>query len=149
MPHLQINGREAYFLTPDPQYLNNPDRVRPLVLFVHGAGTDSHRWRYQVQALGRSLFCLAIDLPFHGDSGDMADFITITAYANFIEALWHDLMRRCPKLGGLIVVGEQMGAAVALEFALRRPPSLKGLVLASVGCRVAIPKEWLASPHQA
>ncbi len=41
-----------------------------------------------------------------------------------------------------------MGAAVALEFALRRPPSLKGLVLASVGCRVAIPKEWLASLRQ-
>lgn len=148
MPYLKVNGKEVGFITYTANSMDNAGRIRPLVLFIHGAGTASHRWRHQVQSLGATYFCMAVDLPWHGGSEGLADFPTVANYADFIEALWEGVSARWHNVSGLLLAGEQLGAAIGLELALRRPPYLKGLVLASAACRMPVSREWLSVLRQ-
>lgn len=148
MPVLAISGAALNYTTYSAQNMGDASRVRPLILFVHGAGTASHRWRHQVQDLGASYFCMAIDLPWHGCSAGLNDFPTVANYAGVLGALWEAARRQWRHISGLVVVGEQLGAAAALEFARQRPPGLSGLVLVSAGVRMTIPRDWLAALRQ-
>lgn len=146
MPTLSVGAINVSYRTCDMH--GNAGGLRPLLLFIHGAGTASHRWRFQVQSLGRSYFSFAVDLPWHGGSDGLKSWPAFTGYADFLEALWLEIRNRWRNIPGLVVIGEQMGAAIALEFAQRRPHRLSGLVLVSSASKMVIPREWLSVLRQ-
>ncbi|MDP3177282.1 MAG: alpha/beta hydrolase, partial [Spirochaetaceae bacterium] len=94
----------------------------PAILLVHG-NLGSSVWYERVMSL-RGLRSIALDMPNFGRSGPFGVEVDIDCYADavwaFIEAL---------KLDRPILVAHSLGGAVATSLAVRRPGSIRGLVL--------------------
>src|SRR5262245_11413571 len=101
----------------------------PAVLFLHGFAGSARNWRGQIRALAGRFRTIAYDARGHArseapdDPGAygagtlVADALGVLEQAGEPSAVW---------------VGLSMGAAVALEAALRAPAAVRGLVLASI-----------------
>jgi pimeloyl-ACP methyl ester carboxylesterase len=90
----------------------------PSAIFLHGIGSDRHRWSPVVELLVDDLRCVSVDLPGHGESpSDGCDAISAaTAVHEVVEAL---------DLGPTVVVGHSLGGNVALVLgALYAPRSV-------------------------
>lgn len=103
---------------------------RTRLVLVHGSGCSADSWRYQVLGLSRECEVVAVDLPGHGASEQVADQ-SIEHYAATVSGVLHRLGRR-----KVILAGHSMGGAVALHVALEHPRLLKGLVLVATAAHL-------------
>ena len=101
----------------------------PALLFLHGFAGSARNWRPQLRSLGGRFRTLAFDLRGHARSDAPDD---PAAYA--LEAFVADALDVLAGTGeaAAVWIGLSLGAAVALEAALRAPASVRGLVLASI-----------------
>jgi pimeloyl-ACP methyl ester carboxylesterase len=107
---------------------------RPLVL-IHGAGAEHRVWPPELRHL-TSHHVLAPDLPGHGASpGPVAS--SIVESATRLRQWMRGLIA-----GPAILIGHSMGSAISLEFALRWPEQVAGLVLVGSGVRLPV-NPWL------
>jgi pimeloyl-ACP methyl ester carboxylesterase len=107
----------------------------PLVL-VHGAGGTLMHWPGELRRLpGHTVY--ALDLPGHGKSGG-AGRAEIGAYAEVVRGFTEAL-----ELVPFVLAGHSMGGAIALEFALRYPARLAGLILVGTGAKLRVAPEIL------
>ncbi len=105
--------------------------AEPPLLLVHGAGGNLMHWPGDLRRLpGHAVY--ALDLPGHGKSGG-AGRTAIGAYAEVVRGFAEGL-----GLPRFVLAGHSMGGAIALEFALRCPDHLAGLILASTGARLRV-----------
>ncbi|MDA3863531.1 MAG: alpha/beta hydrolase [Deltaproteobacteria bacterium] len=106
------------------------------VLFIHGFPTSSHLWTETIKNLtnlGHS--CGAPDLPGLGDTVTPFDSdYSIDSLATFIFKYYGQYFIKKP----VILVGHEIGAAVALTLAIQKPGMLRGIVLTSA----AFYKNW-------
>ncbi|KJS10928.1 MAG: alpha/beta hydrolase [Desulfotomaculum sp. BICA1-6] len=110
---------------------------RGAIIFVHGAGGNHRHWDYQLPYLGQVWLTIAVDLPGHGLSEGRAAQ-SIEDYANFIyDFAEHVVGTR------FILAGHSMGGAIAMNFALRFPQQLAGLILVGTGARLRVAPEML------
>lgn len=93
----------------------------PLVL-VHGAQIQARTWLPTVTLLPDALPVLAPDLRCHGQSERVRP-IGIADWADDLEAVLDFF-----GAGPVHVVGHSMGAAVAVELAVRRPGQVLGII---------------------
>jgi pimeloyl-ACP methyl ester carboxylesterase len=113
-----------------------------LLMFVHGAGSNAHTWRRQIEHFGNAHSALALDLPAHGRSGatdglaTLQDMVRLTL--SFADVL---------KLRPFVFVGRAMGGAIGLELALSHPERLRALVLVATPARFEIPQASLDTWH--
>jgi alpha-beta hydrolase superfamily lysophospholipase len=109
----------------------NPSGTSGRVGIIHGLGDHADRYGRAVRALVEKGFVVeALDLPGHGKSyGARGHVESWEEYRAAMEA-WRERMR---EHGGppVALVGHSMGALLALEWALRRPEELRGLVLSA------------------
>lgn len=111
-----------------------------MMLFVcHGAGGSALSTEALVKALGEGAFGLSY--PGRSDSPG-PPLASVSQLADYVRV-------RVLELGGgpaaeHVVVGHSMGGAVALEYALQRPPGLRALVLISTGARLRVHPSILA-----
>lgn len=117
-----------------------PENPRRTLLFLHGFGGSARQWAYQLERFSERDRVIALDLRGHGASETPAGPYDVEALRNDVAAAARALSVRRP----VIVVGHSFGAAVAVEYALRYPKSVDGLVLIS-----AAPEYPLAWPHRA
>ena len=96
------------------------------VLFVHGLGGRWQNWIENIPRVGASRRAVAFDLPGFGRSQLPLEPISIEGYAALIERLC-DLL----ELESVVLVGNSMGGAVAIDAALRFPSLVERLVLVS------------------
>lgn len=98
---------------------------RPPVLLLHGFGASTTSWQHTMPALASHERVLALDLPGHGYS----ERVTTSTYtmrrtadlvAGFLTAL---------DIGRVVVVGNSMGGAVALQLAISHPRRVARLVV--------------------
>ena len=72
----------------------------------------------------------------------------MNGYTEFLEGLVDEL-----GLGGFVIAGHSMGGSIALEYTLRHPERVTGLVLIGSGARWGIPSErtslWHTDPERA
>jgi 3-oxoadipate enol-lactonase len=120
-----------------------PDRVPPLgqgelLLFLHDAGGNGNLFRHQLDYFGGRHSAVAPDLPGHGRSGATEGLGTFDAHVAFVSSFADRLALR-----PFVFVGVGLGGAVALEYALRHPERVRGLVLVATPCRFEVPKEDL------
>lgn len=107
-------------------YLDNgKTQAKDTLLLLHGAGADKSSWLPWVKAFGHARRILVIDLPGHGESTqDLTLGFELPAQAErlmqFISALG---------LGRVCLIGNSMGAAIALRLAYSHPESVAALVL--------------------
>jgi pimeloyl-ACP methyl ester carboxylesterase len=112
-----------------------PGDCPPLVL-VHGAGGNLKHWPGALRRLpGHIVYTL--DLPGHGKSGG-AGRAEIGAYAEVVRGFAEAL-----GLVPFVLAGHSMGGAIALEFALRYPARLAGLILVGTGAKLRVAPEIL------
>jgi pimeloyl-ACP methyl ester carboxylesterase len=98
----------------------------PSLVLVHGLGGAASNWVELAPALVRSYRVLALDLPGHGGSAPLPAAPSLTPFADVVAAV--------AEREGLLpaaVVGHSLGGLVALRLALRRPDTIRGLLLAS------------------
>lgn len=107
----------------------------PLVL-VHGAGGNLMHWPGELRRLaGHTVY--ALDLPGHGKSGGTGR-IEIGAYAEVVREFAEALA-----LPAFVLSGHSMGGAIAIEFALRYPGRLAGLILVGTGAKLRVAPQIL------
>lgn len=116
----------------------------PDVLLVHGLATNRAFWYGTLaQALRGRYRVTLFDLRGHGYSSRPPSGYSAVDMADDIDALVAQLA-----LAPVAIVGHSYGGSVALEYALRAPEMLSGLVLMDARINSLQPTQWLAdSPH--
>lgn len=101
----------------------------PALLFLHGFAGSARNWRPQIRRLSGRFRTLAFDQRGHARSEAPADPGAYT-----LGALVGDALGVLAGRGeaAAVWIGLSLGAAVALEAALRAPAAVRGLVLASI-----------------
>jgi alpha-beta hydrolase superfamily lysophospholipase len=115
------------------------ERPRGRISIIHGLGDHAARYRHVAEALTRRGFCVeALDLPGHGMSGGPRGHVPHwDAYRGAVEA-W---MARSAKLPGAetrAILGQSMGALVALDWAFGHPGDIRALVLCGAPFEVVL-----------
>ena len=116
-------------------------RGKKAIIYIHGAGGNAGRWEHQLEQLsdilGDKYYSAAIDLPGHGQSGGEACgqvFLYREWVREFLDAM---------EIEEVIVAGHSMGGAIALDFVMKYPQMVKGLILVGSADRFKVPQERL------
>ncbi len=108
------------------------------LVLIHGAGSSSLSFYYQLRHFRNSK---AIDLPGH-PSGKPCD--TVDGYVEWVRGF---ITARRYK--DVVLGGHSMGGAIAMEYALRYPEELRGLILMGTGARLRVKPEFLEHSGEA
>jgi len=122
-------GRIAYCLHEPKGPAPGPD-----VVLLHGLGSCSEDWGFQLPALTRSHRVLALDLPGHGRSPALPHLPTISDFSN---AVIEDIS---PELHGPAhIAGLSLGGLVALQCAIDYPDTVRSLTIVNAFARMQVP----------
>jgi len=103
------------------------------LIFIHGLGSSSRDWEYQVAYFDDSFKTLVFDLRGHGRSDKPAGPYSMQLLAQDTAALIKEL-----KLEPVYLVGISLGGMVALQLALDSPELVKSLVLVNTVSEVPV-----------
>ncbi|MFB3103263.1 MAG: alpha/beta fold hydrolase [Alphaproteobacteria bacterium] len=116
------------------------DPAQPVLVLIHGAGTDHTFWGLQTRYFSHHGFSvLAVDLPGHGRSDGPA-LDSIDALADW---LWQVLDTVGARQAAL--AGHSMGSLIALAAGAKRPENTRALVLVGTAERIAVHEDLLAA----
>jgi pimeloyl-ACP methyl ester carboxylesterase len=115
MPFFEHNGCALYY----EEY----GQGEP-VLLVHGLGSSSLDWEYQIPVLSPHYRVIVIDVRGHGRSEKPRERYSIAGFSADIEALVRYL-----KLGPVHLVGLSMGGMIGFQLAVDKPQLLKSLTI--------------------
>jgi len=102
---------------------------RPTALFLHGLSANHTTWEKTAETLCKlKINCVLPDLRGHGhsDKKKKKSLYTFKRFSRDIE-----LILRNEKIEKVIIVGYSFGGSLALDFSLRYPERIAGLVLLS------------------
>lgn len=111
--------------------VSRPRGTLPVIL-IHRAGSSSHAWWPQMEAIGERRQLVAVDLPGHGESGGEAEE-SIRSMGDAVCSVIEELSLR-----QAVVVGHSMGGAVALSLALYHPDRVGALLLIGSGAKLRV-----------
>ncbi|MEM7656653.1 MAG: alpha/beta hydrolase [Bacteroidota bacterium] len=98
----------------------------PLIM-LHNGGANHFIWERQIQPFSATHHVFALDLLGFGESGRPCQPLTLEL---FVEMLYTLVQTR--KLAAPILMGNCIGAAIALEYAQQHPNRVHGLVLCNL-----------------
>ncbi len=112
-------------------------------VFLHGNPTSSYVWRNVIPNIETTARSLAPDLIGMGQSGKPPIAYRFSDHARYLEA-WFDALA----LDQVVLVGHDWGGALAMDWAVRHPERIRGLVLMETILR---PMMWddFPGPHRA
>ena len=102
------------------------DNENPIIIFLHGSWEDSQQWGKIIEPLSKNFHCFAIDLLGFGNS-------TAIKTPNLIEIevnCLHEFLTTL-KLHPIYFVGHSLGAWVAINYTLKYPDLVQGVVAIS------------------
>ena len=102
------------------------------LVMVHGSGQNELTYHYQTRAFDDAD---AVNLPGHPD-GEPRD--TIGGYVDWVREY-----ATARDYAPFVLFGHSMGGAIALDYALRFPEDLAGLVLIGTGARLRVHPDYL------
>ncbi len=104
-------------------YFETSGKGKP-ILFIHGLGSSSQDWEYQIKFFSKSYKTISVDLRGHGKTGSIAGEYSIVKFSNDIaEILCNETEDTT------IVVGISMGGMVAFQMAVDYPCLVDKLVI--------------------
>jgi len=110
----------------------NVDAQKNNLVFIHGSGGNYSVWSHQYGKLHKRYNIAAVNLPGHGPSeGDGEQ--TIQNYCDWMRKILAALGLTKP-----VLVGHSLGAAIALDFALRYPSDIAGIVCIGAGLKMPV-----------
>ena len=102
------------------------------LVMVHGAGASSLSFYYQLRHFRNSK---AIDLPGH-PTGKACN--SIDRYVDWVRGF-----NTARRYKDVVLCGHSMGGAIALQYALRYPDELKGMILIGAGARLKVEPRYI------
>ena len=102
------------------------------LVMVHGAGASSLSFYYQLRHFRNSK---AIDLPGH-PTGKACN--SIDRYVDWVRGF-----NTARRYKDVVLCGHSMGGAIALQYALRYPDELKGMILIGTGARLKVEPRYI------
>jgi 3-oxoadipate enol-lactonase len=118
MPKIQTNSHYLHY--------EAHGEGQPIV-FIHGLGSSTRDWEFQVPEFSKSYMVITFDLRGHGQSDKPAGPYRIPMFASdlvgLLGALGHEHAH---------IVGISLGGAVALQFAIDHPAMVKTLTLVNI-----------------
>ncbi|KAA3609743.1 MAG: 2-succinyl-6-hydroxy-2,4-cyclohexadiene-1-carboxylate synthase [Calditrichaeota bacterium] len=101
----------------------------PPVLFLHGFLGHSLDWDKTISSLSKKYYCIAIDLPGHGNSNNQNQLDNLWSFDSFSQ----NLSELVNHLGvkPISLVGYSMGGRLALYFTIKYPHLVSKLILES------------------
>lgn len=96
----------------------------PALFFLHGFLENSSMWAGIIDGLPQKYRKITLDLPGHGQSGNIGYIHSMEEMAEVVKALFDHL-----KLKKITLIGHSMGGYVSLAFAELHPDEIRGLVL--------------------
>ena len=115
MPKIQSNGINLYY--------EIHGEGQPL-LFIHGLGSSTRDWEFQVQEFAKSYKVITLDLRGHGQSDKPAGPYSMSMFAADTVGLLKGLGIDAPH-----VVGLSLGGGVAFQMAVDASLPLKSLII--------------------
>ena len=103
--------------------MNRSAEGTPLI-FIHGLSGCWQNWLEQLPHFARDRRVIAVDLPGFGQSEMPAEEISVTGYADTIDALMSDL-----GIDTAQIIGNSMGGFIGAELAIQHPARVERLVL--------------------
>lgn len=112
---------------------------QPLLL-VHGLGSSTRDWEYQIPVLARHYRVIALDVRGHGRSDKPRGAYRIADFANDVAALIEFL-----QLPPVHLVGISMGGMIGFQLGVDRPELLRSLTIVNSGPEVKArsARDWL------
>src|SRR5690606_29920516 len=101
------------------------------VLLLHGLGSSTRDWEYQIPELARHYRVIALDIRGHGRSGKPRERYSIQGFAEDAVALIEHL-----QLAPVHLVGISMGGMIGFQLGVDRPELLKSLCIVNSGPEV-------------
>ena len=98
----------------------------PVVMFVHGISGCWQNWLENIPRFARDHRVIAVDLPGFGASQLPVEMISISGYADTLDALLDVL-----GVGEVRIVANSMGGFIGADLAIRYPARVERLVLAA------------------
>ena len=98
----------------------------PVVMFVHGISGCWQNWLENIPLFAREQRVIAVDLPGFGASEMPDGAISISAYADTLDALLDVL-----EIDVVRLVANSMGGFIGADLAIRHPARVERLVLAA------------------
>jgi pimeloyl-ACP methyl ester carboxylesterase len=99
---------------------------RPM-LFLHNGGTFHKIWERQIAHFVDRFECFAFDLPGYGASANPRARYPLATYVEFL-----DEFIASNTIGGMTLVGNCIGSAISLSYAMRNPRAVDRMVLFNV-----------------
>lgn len=94
------------------------------VVFIHGLGGSWQNWLENLAVVAQTRRVVGVDLPGFGWSDPPTGDVSISGFADAVEALCDHL-----DLGPVALVGNSMGGFTSAEAAIRHPDRVERLVL--------------------
>ncbi len=104
------------------------------VLFIHGAGGDSHLFEKQLNGLEDKRLSFAIDLPGHGKSYKV-EAPPLNSFINSVTGFIRTL-----GLSNVVLAGHSMGSGILFELFSAMPDKIAGLIFISAGAVMPVNK---------
>ena len=139
--YLQVGGFATYVQHTGPSTLPNRPPVQEAgetVVCLHGAGSHGEFFMETLGALEGRHGVIVFDQPGHGRSGSLDSLGSVQKMAEFTLELCDVLGLERP-----VLMGHDMGGAVALQMALNQPERFRALIVAACGGRIDVPDETL------
>ena len=108
------------------------------LVFIHGAGSSSLAFYYQLQHFRNSK---ALDLPGH-PTGQPCP--TIDHYLEWVRGF-----TSARRYKNMVIGGHSMGGAISLLYALRYPEEVRGIILIGTGARLRVHPDYLQLGREA
>jgi pimeloyl-ACP methyl ester carboxylesterase len=131
--YLYVDGNATFLRHVGPTTLPDasPDVSRgELVLCLHGSVWTSASFARVLALLATEHSPLAFDFPAQGRSGGIDSLGSVERLAAYTRGVVEKLGLR-----PLVLIGHELGGAVALEYALRFPGDVRGLLLCNAAPR--------------
>src|SRR6266699_1808168 len=110
----------------------HPEGATSTLVLVHGYGGSATQWLYQLQFFGQTMRVIAPDMRGHGMSDDPDNLpYTMKGLVDDLELVLDLLEAQRP----FYLLAHSFGGAISIEYALRHPDEVSGLVLIGVPTR--------------
>ncbi|MCY4367319.1 MAG: alpha/beta hydrolase [Chloroflexi bacterium] len=102
------------------------------LVFIHGAGSSSLAFYYQLQHFRNSK---ALDLPGHPNGRPCP---SIEQYLEWVRGF-----TTARRYKDMVICGHSMGGAISMLYALRYPEEVRGIILMGTGARLRVHPDYL------
>jgi 3-oxoadipate enol-lactonase len=114
MPFVDSRGRNIYY---------ERQGSGPVILFLHGAGSNAATWWQQLPAFSSRYTCLTMDIRCFGRSAAPTKEFALPLFVDDVLAVLD-----AERIGQAVLVGQSLGGMIGLQVALRHPGRVAGFV---------------------